>query len=140
MAGLLLLFFSSSRPDTTTEEVVQTSTKMPVELEMELPYGTMRADSKFYVERQADEDCKTHIGKETAVTLFVQASRQMGKSSLMHRMLDRASKRYNKKCVFVDFQKFPEEYFVDEEKFLQEFCLAISDALAIPEALDNIGP
>lgn len=113
------------------------------DLNIELPYGTMRSDSKFYIERTADKDCKTYLNKAAAITLFIQAPRQMGKSSLIHRLIDQAtSKRYEKKCVFIDFQKFPEEYFKDERKLLIELCLMIGDALGIPEAINQywLGP
>lgn len=108
-----------------------------VHLDIELPYGTMRPDSKFYIERSADKDCWTHISSDRAVTLFVQAPRQMGKSSLMRRMIDRAGKEQNTDCVFIDFEKFPEEHLANEEEFLIEFCLMIGDELGIPPAIEQ---
>lgn len=108
----------------------------PSSFEIEPPYGTMPPESKFYVERTADNDCWDHINKTHAVTLFIQAPRQMGKSSLMRRMLYRAENELARPCAFIDFQKIPKQYFNDEESFLTEFCLMISEALKIPEAID----
>jgi hypothetical protein len=107
------------------------------DLDIEPPYGTMSPDSKFYIERVADDDCWEYISKTHAVTLFIQAPRQMGKSSLMRRVLHRAEKELNKRSVFIDFQKIPSQYFSDEERFFIEFCLMISEELKIPEAIDQ---
>jgi serine/threonine protein kinase len=105
--------------------------------EIEPPYGTMRPGSVFYIERVADEHCQGHIDKPYATTLFIQAPRQMGKSSLMRRTIYGARTGLDKTCAFVDFQRFPGHYFEDEENFLIELCLMIGDALKIPEAIDQ---
>jgi hypothetical protein len=106
-------------------------------LEIEPPYGTMPPESNFYVERTADSDCWDYIHKTHAVTLFIQAPRQMGKSSLMRRILYRAETELGKPCAFIDFQKIPKQHFNDEESFLTEFCLMVSEALKIPETIDQ---
>ncbi len=106
-------------------------------VEIEPPFGTMHPDSKLYIERAVDEHCWEQIGKSYAVTLFIQAPRQMGKSSLMRRIITQAGRMQQKRSVFVDFQKFPKKYFANEEDFLIEFCLMIGEALGIPEAIDR---
>lgn len=106
-------------------------------VELESPYGTMRPDSKFYIERVADVECWNLINQSNAETLFIQAPRQMGKSSLIRRGLYQSNITQHKKFAFIDFQNFPGQYFEDEENFLIEFCLMISDALGIAEAIDQ---
>lgn len=107
-------------------------------LEIEPPQGTMRSDSKFYIDRAADKECWKYLTGSYAVTLFVQAPRQMGKSSLMRRMIDRAERELKKKTAFIDFQEFPKQYFNDtsEEIFLIELCLMIGRTLGVDEAID----
>ncbi len=107
--------------------------------EIEPPYGTMRPDSKFYIERAADDRCREYIGRPYATTLFIQAPRQMGKSSLMRKVLDRVRRELNKRSAFIDFQELPRQYFTDtdETNFLIELCLLIGNALEIPEAIDR---
>lgn len=105
--------------------------------EIESPYGTMRPDSRLYVERAVDTHCRERLSANHAVTLFVQAPRQMGKSSLMRRVLEQTRQAYEMPFIFIDFQKFPEQYFADEENFLIELCLMMSDALDLPEAIDK---
>lgn len=105
---------------------------------LEPPYGTMRPDSKFYIERVADDHCWQHLAGAHAATLFVQAPMQMGKSSLMRRVLDRVSRVRQQPAAFVDFQQFTEQLLQHEENFFIEFCLMIGDALGIPDAIDQI--
>lgn len=112
-------------------------TKKQSVIEIEPPYGTMHPDSKFYIERSVDRHCSERFKDNRASTLFIQAPRQMGKSSLIQRILAQFSRTTQKAYAFIDFQKFPEHYFADEEKFLIEFCLMISDALGIPEQVDE---
>lgn len=113
-----------------------TLAKEPID-EIESPFGTMRSDSKMYIEREVDQHCHEQINAAHAVTLFIQAPRQMGKSSLMRRVLEQAKETQQKPFVFIDFQKFPEDYFNEEDKFLVEFCLMIGEALGLPEAIDR---
>ena len=107
------------------------------DLEIESPYGTVSLNSKFYIERVNDHNCWRHLHRNRAVTLFVQAPRQMGKSSLMHRMLARATNELGRQSVYIDFQKFPTSYLTKEDDFLIEFCLMIGEALGIEEAVDD---
>jgi AAA-like domain/TIR domain len=110
----------------------------PVEpLTIESPYGAVSPEAKFYIEREADHDCWKYLRpRGSATTIFIQAPRQMGKSSLMWRMTHRV-KEYGVATVFIDFQKFSEQQLANEEEFLIELCLMISDALHIPEAIDQ---
>ena len=106
-------------------------------MQIESPQGTMLLDSPFYIERQADRDCWRYLKQGQAVTIFVQAPRQVGKSSLMRRMAYRVKEALGIKTVFIDFEKFTEQLLEDEEKFLIELCFMIGDALDIPEAIDR---
>jgi len=105
--------------------------------EIEPPFGTMRPDSRFYIERDADDVCQQQITGPYAVTLFVEAPMQTGKSSLVRRVLHQARKEHNNQVAFIDFQKFTEQYFQKEEKFFVELCMMMGDALGVPEAIDQ---
>jgi hypothetical protein len=61
----------------------------------------------------------------------------MGKSSLMHRMIEQAKTTRQKQSVFIDFQKFPEQFFSKEKDLYIELCLMISEALGVTEAIDR---
>lgn len=103
--------------------------------EIEPPFGTMHPDSLFYIEREADEQCWQQLASSYAVTLFVQAPMQIGKSSLMRRLLHQI--KQVQQCAYIDFQKFTEHYLADEENFFIQLCLMIGDALGVPEAIDQ---
>ncbi|MCL4295186.1 MAG: AAA-like domain-containing protein [Anaerolineae bacterium] len=102
---------------------------------IEPPFGTMHPDSLFYVEREADEQCWQQLTSSYAVTLFVQAPMQIGKSSLMRRVLHQI--KQVQQYAYIDFQKFTEQYLADEENFFIQLCLMIGDALGVPEAIDQ---
>ncbi len=122
------------RPERRSGSLAQGTFPIP---EIVPPFGTMRPDSDLYIERAVDGQCLERIAATQAVTLFIQAPRQMGKSSLMRRVLEQAKSTYHKPFAFVDFQKFPEHFFEDEESFLIEFCLMIGDALGLSDAIDE---
>ena len=129
--------------DTLGEKVLElwpTAAPGSDSLEIDPPYGTMRPDSNFYIERTPDHDCWDQFGKSRAVTIFVQAPRQMGKSSLMRRILDRVVVEQGKKVAFVDFQKVPDQYLLDEEAFLKEFCQIIMQELGLSKDVDAYWP
>ncbi len=106
---------------------------------IEPPFGTMHPDSPFYIERKADSFCQMQLGQDSSyeVTLFIQAPRQMGKSSLMRRTINLAHTQHGKESVFIDFQKFPAHHFKNQDEFLKSLCLMIGDALDIPQAIDR---
>ncbi len=105
--------------------------------EIEPPFGAMRPNSTMYIERTADDYCFSQISQSYAATLFIKASRQMGKTSLLHRTLYRVNQERQKPSAFVDLQEFPKQYFDDEENFLIQFCLSVGDDLGLPPAVDQ---
>jgi hypothetical protein len=103
----------------------------------ELDIGTMPPESRMYIERAADNDCLDQLSKSRAVTLFIQAPWQMGKSSLMQRVLYQVNKNHRKASVFIDFQKFPKHYFEDQIELFKGLCLMIGDELGISGGIDQ---
>jgi len=108
-----------------------------IERELFLETGTMSPESRFYVQRQADFDCWEYIAQGQAATVAIRGPRQIGKSSLVRRVLQKAKRTNNVDTAYIDFQKFPEQLFSDEEAFLIELCYMIGDALNVPEAIDK---
>ncbi len=109
------------------------------EIGLELPYGVVPLGSNFYVNRNSDHRCWRYISGTGAATIFIQASRLAGKSSLIHRLLDQANHHLNKRTVFIDFQEFlgQDPPTLSERDFLIEFCLIIGRALGVSEAIDS---
>ena len=73
-----------------------------------LETGSVRADSPFYVRREADDDVERSM-LTAGSTIIVKGPRQVGKSSLIARALKRANER-GQHGVYVDFQLVDEKY------------------------------
>ncbi|MBW4610624.1 MAG: AAA-like domain-containing protein [Hassallia sp. WJT32-NPBG1] len=103
---------------------------------LEQPEGQIPLESAYYIDRPPIEmDCYEAIVKPGAL-IRVKAPRQMGKSSLMTRILDHASKE-SYKTAFVNFQSVDAELLGNLDLFLQWFAASITDALNLPEKLEE---
>lgn len=102
--------------------------------EPELPRGQVELASAFYVERPGiDERCYEAIAKPGAL-IRIKAPRQMGKTSLMARILHRASVQ-NYATVPLSFQLADSKVFTDLEQFLKWFCANVALQLKLPDRL-----
>jgi hypothetical protein len=102
----------------------------------ELPEGQVDLASAFYVERVPIEaQCYQTIIKPGAL-IRIKAPRQMGKTSLMARILYRAKKQGCLSLPF-SFQLLDEQDFTDLDKFLQRFCASICRQLRLPNKLSE---
>jgi len=103
---------------------------------LEEPEGLVGLNSAFYVERPpVEERCFEAIARKGAL-IRVKAPRQMGKSSLMIRILDRASQQ-GCKAVTLNFQRADNALFGDLDKFLRWFCASIGQQLGLPKKFDE---
>ncbi len=103
---------------------------------LEQPDGQIPLESAYYIDRPPIEtDCYEAIIKPGAL-IRVKAPRQMGKSSLMTRILDHASKE-SYKMASLNFQSVDGELLGDLDLFLQWFAASITDALNLPEKLEE---
>src|ERR671932_2414042 len=94
-------------------------------LALDEPEGQVSLDSAFYVERPPIEsDCYEAIMKPGAL-IRVKAPRQMGKTSLMSRILYHAS-QHNHQIASLNFQSADTEFLTNLDQFLQWFCASIT--------------
>lgn len=102
--------------------------------EPELPRGQVELASAFYVERPGiDERCYEAIAKSGAL-IRIKAPRQMGKTSLMARVLHRAA-AFGYRTVPLSFQLADSKVFTDLEQFLRWFCANVALQLELPDRL-----
>ncbi|HLO51491.1 MAG TPA: AAA-like domain-containing protein [Kamptonema sp.] len=102
--------------------------------EPELPRGQVELASAFYVERQGIEDrCYEAISKPGAL-IRIKAPRQMGKTSLMARIL-RHAELEGFAVVPLSFQLADSKVFSDLEQFLRWFCANVALQLDLPDRL-----
>jgi hypothetical protein len=103
---------------------------------LESPEGTVPLDSHFYVERPPiEQDCYSTIEKPYAL-IRIKAPRQMGKSSLLTRVLNHAQQQ-KQRTVWLSFQEADNEVFATLDNLLQWFCAVIADKLELPDRLDE---
>jgi hypothetical protein len=106
----------------------------PPEARLELPEGQVSLSSCFYIERPpVESDCFEAIVRPGAL-IRVKAPRQMGKTSLMSRILHHAEDQ-GYRTVLLSFQEADGEIFADLNRFLQWFCVSIAEALHLPDQI-----
>jgi len=102
----------------------------------EIPQGQVRLDSPFYVERSPYEaQCYREI-LEPGTLIRIKAPRQMGKTSLMSRILYHAREQ-GVRTVPLSFQHADKAIFENLDHLLQWFCTRIARKLHLPHAVDH---
>ncbi|MBN1220782.1 MAG: AAA-like domain-containing protein [Anaerolineae bacterium] len=104
-------------------------------IRLEMPEGTMDPESKFYIERAGDRIALEAIERQ-GVTITIKAPRQMGKSSLLMRLIDAAGKA-GKQVAFLDFQLFDHAALVEADTFFRQFCAWLTDELEVEDRIDE---
>lgn len=108
---------------------------LPV-VEPELPLGPVPIRSTFYVERPSIEDrCFATISQPGAL-IRIKSPRQMGKTSLLDRILNRAALQ-GYRTVRLNLLQAEKAVFNNLDKFLRWFCTCVSHKLQLPSKLSN---
>jgi serine/threonine protein kinase len=96
----------------------------------ELPGGIVGPDSPYYVVRpQLEETCLREIVKRGAL-IRIKGSRQMGKTSLMMRMLSHAAQT-GARTVAINLQLTDNAILADLDRFLRWLCAVVSRRLGL---------
>ena len=101
------------------------------------PGGQMPLDSVFYIHRPILESLCYEAIQQSGVLINIRAPKQMGKTSLMTRILA-YSKNLGYKTVSVSLQLANDEILQNLECFLQWFCARVSKQLDLPNTIANI--
>lgn len=100
----------------------------------EVPGGQVDLASGFYVDRPPIESrCYETIGQPGAL-IRIKAPRQMGKTSLMARILHHAEQQ-GSRTVALSFQLANRRVFASSDTFLQWFCASVGQELGMLEQL-----
>ncbi|MGA0201437.1 MAG: AAA-like domain-containing protein, partial [Prochlorotrichaceae cyanobacterium] len=115
---------------------------LPVGLES--PEGQVPLSSALYVERDSIEQSTYAEILQAGAFIRIKGPRRMGKTSLMVRILDYATKQ-NYATVRLNLRSGGSPVLRSIDKFLRWFCVFISKKLGIPSQLDDywdedIGP
>jgi hypothetical protein len=93
--------------------------------------GTMDAESRFYIEREGDGVVRRALERQ-GVTITIKGPRQMGKSSLLMRVIQQAQAA-GREPVYLDLQQFDQEVLAEADRFYPQFCQAIAEQLGLPD-------
>ena len=100
----------------------------------ELPGGQVDLASRFYIDREPIESrCYETISQPGAL-IRIKAPRQMGKTSLMARILHHAEQQ-GSRTVALSFQLANRRVFANSDTFLQWFCASVGQELGMLEQL-----
>jgi len=130
--------FTEQTEDLTRKQLLEISSdEIPLPAaEPELPGGQVDVASQFYVERPPiEERCYQTIVQPSAL-IRIKAPRQMGKTSLMARILHHGA-RQGYCTVPLTFQLVDKGVFANLDKFLKWFCAYVGRELHLPNQLDD---
>ncbi|HLO89383.1 MAG TPA: AAA-like domain-containing protein [Nostocaceae cyanobacterium] len=118
-------------PDNNCEEQKGKYQLLTKQIESEFPGGQVPLDSRFYVERSPIEtECYRTI-EQPGCLIRIKAPRLMGKTSLITRILNHATK-LGYKAVPLNFQLADKATFQDLDKFLRWFCITVGLGMELP--------
>jgi AAA-like domain len=127
---------SFSLPEINGEEwpdgdrIISASTVLP-----ELPEGPVNLSSVFYIERPIEVRCYQTILKPGAL-IRIKAPRQMGKTSLVDRILNHAT-HHQYRTIRLNLLQAEPTTLSDLNHFLRWFCACISQKLRLDAALET---
>ncbi len=102
---------------------------------LEFPGGPVPLNSVLYIERSPiEERCYAEIGRQGSL-IRINAPSQMGKTSLVHRILAQA-RQIGLRTVLLNLQQADAAVFADLNKFLRWFCTNVSRQLQLEAKLD----
>lgn len=103
----------------------------PTDIVLENPEGQVPLNSSFYIERPPIEtDCYDEIVKPNAL-IRIKAPRQMGKSSLMARIISQAEQD-GARTLSLSFQQADGAIFANLDTFLRWFAITVTRKLKLP--------
>jgi class 3 adenylate cyclase len=124
-------------PPTSLSPTIAPADSPPLPIAVpELPEGQVDVASVFYMERPPVETRSYEAIIQPGALIRIRAPRQMGKTSLMARILHDA-KQQGYRTVQLSFQLADLRLFADTDRFLKWFCASIGRRLRLPNKLDE---
>lgn len=122
---------------------VSTANKEPIQqgASLEFPTGSVPIGSPYYIQREPYESHCYQLISQTGALIRIKGPRQIGKTSLMTRIVSQA-KDYP--AVVLNFQQTEQNILTDLDRLLRWVCANITRQLKLPQALaefwdDDIG-
>ncbi|HEY9614276.1 AAA-like domain-containing protein [Allocoleopsis sp.] len=105
-------------------------------MSLEFPCGPVPLKSYAYICRPPIEELAYQEISKPGSVIRIKAPKQMGKTSLVLRLLDQAQGA-DYHTVYLDFQQADESVFNSLDKFLRWFCANVSQQLRLKPMLDE---
>lgn len=118
-------------PESQREEAELGALQLAPDLEPEFPEGQVKLGSRFYINRPPIEARCYQTVLQPGALLRIRAPRQMGKTSLLARILDYAQQQ-GAQTVALNLQLVDSKTFQDLDRFLQWFCARVTRELELP--------
>jgi hypothetical protein len=103
---------------------------------LEVPEGPVALSSAFYVDRPPIESRCYETILQSGALIRIKAPRQMGKTSLLNRIVDRATQQHYR-TVRLNLLQADAAVFSSLNEFLRWFCTCVSKKLQLPSALSD---
>ncbi|MBD2481862.1 AAA-like domain-containing protein [Planktothrix sp. FACHB-1365] len=103
---------------------------------LENPEGSVSLNSPLYIERPPIETNCYETILQTGALIRIKAPRQMGKTSLMQRILNTA-KQQQHQTAYLNFQEFDHDSLNSLDLFLQGFCANVANGLELEDKLSD---
>ena len=108
----------------------------PYAAPLPVPGGALDVDDPWYLPRPTDATALSVI-HQPGQTLTIKGPRQMGKSSLLMRMI-KAGLDVGKKVALLDFQLVDEKTKANADLFFRRFVSSIAEQLELPDTVDEL--
>ncbi len=132
----LVELFSKYKPEIVSSEVLKRyNCQTPARIEPEVPEGSVALDSAFYVERPPIESNCYKVIVQPGALIRIKAPKQMGKTSLLYRILYSAEKQIGSRTVNLNLGLADQAVLSSLETFLRWFCASVSKELGLPNKL-----
>ena len=122
----------------TKQEIaeIEASLQPPDNPDLELNNGSVPFDSRFYIERNNETQCKQHLQYGSTLVL-IKAPRQCGKTSLLIR-LKKEAENLGQKVVSMNFQgEFDSEQLQNLDILLKMICEELSYTLGLEDKIEE---
>lgn len=122
--------------DSLAENLVTSVPSLLTSIILDLPKGQVPLKSSFYVDRQPFESRCQEVIQEPGALIRIKAPKEMGKTSLMARILAKAREQ-DYLTVTLSLRLADESIFLSLERFLQWFCACTSQSLGLANRLEE---
>ena len=126
----------TAQPHQINVETRSGPTPVLTRAKIKFPGGSLPLDSPLYINRSQIEELAYAKIRQPRCLLRISAPKQMGKSSLLNRILAHGQ-AIGYKTVYLNFQEADSVIFADLDKFLRWFCTNISKRLNLNPMLDD---